>query len=601
MKLKTTHNTWITNYLKEYKQTIQKEADRLVAQPIQKITQELYDRYEKTGDRSAFEEVYFSRRRFLAVYGMASLLFHQERDLHKLSEIIEIICSEECWALPAHVDRKVPDWKHTVELYASETAQALTEITYLLKQELSDEVKEMVQQNVEERVLHPFFDSQPPYAWWEETEMNWCAVCAGSIGITAFYLYENQPQYLDQCLERINLALEHYRNGFTSDGACMEGLDYWTYGMTYYAMFAQYQAQVTNGRKDLLRKPALRPILEFQQKCYLGKKQTLSFSDGSNHSRFRPGLTLYLKSLDPKVTIPDSASVMHLDDDGAYHWAAIYRDYEWTRRYGCELEESQIQSADQSEEQREEQQETQEYYFPEAQWVISRYKHLALAIKGGHNDEPHNHNDVGSFLYACDGIQYLSDLGAGEYTRDYFNEKRYTVFCNHAESHNIPIINHDFQQEGRLHCCTEFLYDRGNDGTQVDMNLTSAYEKDVIGQLHRKIEYQRDLTEVQVTDTFVLSESTHMITENLVTGLNAEVVENGFIISDGQGRTCKIELLTAAAGCKVIAREHKNHIGELEHISVMRWQIPFCKERCLGSKRPVVVRFRIKASQLDEK
>ena len=29
---------------------------------------------------------------------------------------------------------------------------------------------------------------------------------------------------------------------------------------------------------------------------------------------------------------------------------------------------------------------------------------------------------------------FLDDLGAGEYTKDYFSEKRYEVFCNRGES-----------------------------------------------------------------------------------------------------------------------------------------------------------------------
>lgn len=35
---------------------------------------------------------------------------------------------------------------------------------------------------------------------------------------------------------------------------------------------------------------------------------------------------------------------------------------------------------------------------------------LVLAIKGGHNDESHNHNDVGSFLIAVDGIPRVQRL-----------------------------------------------------------------------------------------------------------------------------------------------------------------------------------------------
>ena len=41
---------------------------------------------------------------------------------------------------------------------------------------------------------------------------------------------------------------------------------------------------------------------------------------------------------------------------------------------------------------------------------------LTLAAKGGHNGEHHNHNDVGSFVVASDGVPVLVDAGRPTYT-----------------------------------------------------------------------------------------------------------------------------------------------------------------------------------------
>ena len=52
-------------------------------------------------------------------------------------------------------------------------------------------------------------------------------------------------------------------------------------------------------------------------------------------------------------------------------------------------------------------------FLKDAQWCILRGKdNTALVAKGGNNDEPHNHNDVGSFLYLADGEALLEDLGS---------------------------------------------------------------------------------------------------------------------------------------------------------------------------------------------
>ena len=57
-------------------------------------------------------------------------------------------------------------------------------------------------------------------------------------------------------------------------------------------------------------------------------------------------------------------------------------------------------------------------------------KGLFLATKGGHNDESHNHNDVGTITVYADGEPLLVDPGMGIYTKNHFNENRYDIW-NH--------------------------------------------------------------------------------------------------------------------------------------------------------------------------
>ncbi|MFR6332585.1 MAG: hypothetical protein ACLUOI_29915 [Eisenbergiella sp.] len=76
-----------------------------------------------------------------------------------------------------------------------------------------------------------------------------------------------------------------------------------------------------------------------------------------------------------------------------------------------------------------------------------------MAAKGGNNGESHNHNDVK--LPASGGDEMLlTDLGAGEYTRDYFSEKRYEILCNHSFGHSVPVIDGKGQKEGTEYACS---------------------------------------------------------------------------------------------------------------------------------------------------
>jgi hypothetical protein len=85
-------------------------------------------------------------------------------------------------------------------------------------------------------------------------------------------------------------------------------------------------------------------------------------------------------------------------------------------------------------------------------WYVERRriggKLWALAVKGGHNGESHNHLDLGSFIVACDGEQLLCDPGAGEYTADYFGPKRYELAHPSARWHSVPTVNGEHQRPG---------------------------------------------------------------------------------------------------------------------------------------------------------
>lgn len=106
----------IKEYVALYESEVRKLADQLRNESMPQLTEELFSEFETNGNRMRYEAVYFGRRKFLSVLGLASVIWHEKEDIQKLEEVIREICAEECWALPAHVRRKEnPNWRGVID------------------------------------------------------------------------------------------------------------------------------------------------------------------------------------------------------------------------------------------------------------------------------------------------------------------------------------------------------------------------------------------------------------------------------------------------------------------------------------------------------
>lgn len=548
------------NYIDKVEELAQKMRTEAMPEP----TEELFALFEQTGNRLQYEAVYFKRRKFLAVFGMAALIFKRAEDVKKLEKVLYSVCEEECWALPAHVNRREDaQWRHSVDLFASETAQTLAEIISLVGEEggLSHELCERVCKEIEERVFTPFFSSKPNYGCWECCDHNWNAVCAGGIGSACIYLMQGkEEERLAKCLERLCNSLTHYLDGFREDGTCMEGIGYFTYGMTYFVGFAEQLYRYTNGKTDLFQNEKLRKIAEFQQKMYFAGGCTVSFSDGEERAKYRMGLTSFLAEKYDTVLVPAEHLAAGFEEDTCYRFMGLCRDYLWTRD---EEREETVQEA-----------KSRHDTLESAQWSICESENgTALAIKGGHNGEPHNHNDIGSFLYLIGEEQLLVDLGAGEYTKEYFGGGRYEILCNSSLGHSVPIIGERLQKDGAWHKADHFWTD-GNGITKV--SYASAYPLGTVKELERETEFDMQTGKLTVTDRFTF-EKYSRFTEQLVTRGKVDIFfhEDASVVRiTGDTAACEIHFSAEIHHLHCMEKEHSNHQGETEIVRLIRWDVP---------------------------
>ena len=126
---------------------------------------------------------------------------------------------------------------------------------------------------------------------------------------------------------------------------------------------------------------------------------------------------------------------------------------------------------------------------------------VGVALKGGHNAEHHNHNDLGSYVFCIGDSMTLVDPGAEVYTRRTFSAQRYVSNVLNSFGHPVPRVAGQLQTDRSL---------RGSQGVEAASSrttrtlcssiLASAYPVKTLKQLTRTFVFQRSSGSLTVTD-----------------------------------------------------------------------------------------------------
>ncbi len=456
------------------------------------LPREAWLAYAQRGERVPYETPYFARRTRLFALALEAI-FGDDTCLPALKNLLLIVCDEPTWALPAHVDDPTTmTHRDTVDLFAAETGQALAEIRSLLGDRLSPDVSERIRREVTERLLDPMLPGTP-VRWWETAPMNWAAVCAGSVLMAALQL-ESDPRRRSAIVHRCLGALDHFLDGFGDDGCCLEGVAYWSYGFGYFTAAADLLERASGGQIRLADDPRARRAAAYGHRVDIGPTRSLSYSDVG------PGMpNTSTSAWWSRRGIP-SLSALRLSlpsDDPCGRWALLLRTLLWSDP----LPRSASPHAD---------------VFPDSGLVVVHRGAFALCVKGGHNDEPHNHLDLGHVSVWLGDEEVIADIGSGIYHAAYFGEGRYGFLHPSARAHNAPILEQGpstyAQLPGSAHRATLSATIDAELNGQARLDLTSAYG-DVDAAVHRSVTWEFDDHHgtVTITDDIATDAATAVI------------------------------------------------------------------------------------------
>lgn len=462
--------------------------------PVPILPRSVYRRFRRIGDRRQYEQALFWREGQIDLAAMACWLGLDRLDY--LQDLLWAQCEASTWVMPAHERPDSP-----IDLFAAMTAREYATLARLLAGQLEPEVSQRLSDEIKRRVLDMYLDPRVEH-WWQDCTNNWNAVCHGDIGLAAMLL-ETDARRLAAILIKILEELPPFLDGFTADGGCTEGPGYWAFGFGWYVHFAAGLFDFTGGRINIMRGEKLERICRYPLSVTVAPGQPLAFADVN--PSYLPALTAM--QINRFYPLPELFGLCELLPDGVLR----VNDLRTLTAYDGAR------------------------YAPPAAWSDACLPELAVAMirqagvtvgaKAGHNDEHHNHNDIGTFVLHRGRTFFLDDLGAPVYSARTFSPRRYeSVFCN-SFGHSVPVVDGAFQQEGRQSAGTLAVENpRGRGAKRLVIELAQAYRQPNLASLRRTLELSAG-GELLLADEFAFAQAPRALEEGFVTLCQAQAVE----------------------------------------------------------------------------
>ena len=482
---------------------VRQEAEKMLLEPIQSLSFSKYRMFHEVGDRFEYENDSQQHRKRMCYMAVMALSSDEPKWMAALEDILWAVCDEATWAFPAHIakDASLEQIVTTFDLFAAEIAGALSEICYLLGERLHPVLYERIQTELKRRVLTPWLKKRFTY------KSNWSAVCA--CGLCSTIIHCGTKEDFEMAKETLIQSAYDFLESYRQDGCCLEGPLYWSYGFSNFCFLAQMIREQTNGEVDLFKEEKVKNIVLYMQKTCLEDDYILPFGDASHRYRFEYCLVNLLNHEYSEFKAPKPEMLaLHIYSDKRERFARFIRDFYWTEEVLPAKEEEVGEDSSLE-------------VFEESQQYIHRKRQFIFAAKGGNNAEPHNHNDIGSFIIFSKGRYLLDDLGWSEYDNKYFTAARYENICASSRGHSVPIINGKEQLPG-VQCKAKASYD----SESISLDMTLAYDE--VDAVTRNFLLKDDAVEIE--DYF--SGDNLQITERFVTRIQPKVCAQGIRIGE---------------------------------------------------------------------
>lgn len=410
-----------------------KDAEAMLAKPIPVCRDEDYVAITTTGERKAYERPLFERKDTMQALARFAAKTGDARFVRRVADYLEAFAAMRSWKMPAH-DLELTDFRGetvSVDLGAAHLVAAIAETLSLVGDRLPASTAARIRAECERRVFAPYRAVATGAAqadggqWWFFGTNNWNAVCHAHVVESALAMLEPRDDRAT-FVEAAERGVRFFLSGFLDDGYCSEGGGYWNYGYGRFLSLVTAVRRASGGRVDFGRLPTAERPMQYGFLYRMEGERCPNYADGGNRAPDRGILAVGAKiwpELKPMLDSPLPPRT----------------------------------------------------WFPSGQVYVGRAKGLSFSVKGGHNDEMHNHNDLGSWDLVVDGVSVAGDPEGEIYTARTFSKDRYVSKVLNSYGHPVPVVGGELQAAGANFRAKVVSTSFSDDRDAVVFDLAGAY------------------------------------------------------------------------------------------------------------------------------
>ncbi len=513
-----THKDWISypaytdragwdNFTGPLKSQLIKEGEAFLNYTWRLITATQYLEYERSGSRTAMEEPAGANNKALSRLIIAELAEGKGRFTDQIINGVWAACDMPSWVASAHLPaqqskRSLPDFREEIiDLGSSDMGSFFSWTWYFLHKEF-DKVNPVIaarlKETIRQRILEPYLE-RTDY-WWQalgdkpgRLVNNWNPWCNFNV-LTCFLLMEDDPARKATGVFKTMQSTDQFINYVKEDGACEEGPSYWGHAAGKLYDYLELLSRATAQQVRLFDHPMIRNMGEYIVRSYVGKGWVVNFADASAKGGGDEGL-IYRYGKAVNSSDMQSFAAYLVQDKKGNQEITTNRDFFRTLENLSIVKEilatkPALPAVAQS-------------WYPQTEFCyIKNNTGLFLAMKGGFNNESHNHNDAGTFSLYANETPFFIDAGVGTYTRQTFGPERYSIWTMQSEYHNLPVINGKPQEFGTQYKALNTRFNAEKNQFSTDIAL--AYPKEV-GVRTWVRNYELNGTTLTIEDHFELT------------------------------------------------------------------------------------------------